>query len=300
VSADLRFAAMGTRCLIVCEPDEADLPEAGARAVDRLEQRWSRFLASSELSALNRSAGRGPFRLSPSTFGLVSMAIDAWRLTAGRFDPTVLTALTGAGYDEPYAELHTVKPPPHGAPTPGPVGIELDAEQLTVSLPEGVGLDLGGIGKGRAADLVAASLHERGATGVCVDLGGDVAVAGRPAHGGPWSIGIGAPDGTLVRTVALDSGGVATSCTAGRQWQTAEGPAHHLIDPATGRPSTSGVASVTVLAAEAAWAEVLAKAALIAGPDLGPPLVADAGACGLMITDDGELAELGDIWRFAA
>ena len=223
-----------------------------------------------------------------------------WRLTGGWFDPTVLPAVTGAGYDEPFAELHCVKPPPSGAPSPGPVGIDLDEADQTVSLPEGVGLDLGGIGKGRAADLVAASLSERGATGVCVDLGGDVALAGRAGHGGPWCIGIGAPDGALIRTVELDSGAVATSSTAGRRWQTEEGPAHHLIDPATGRPSRSGVASVTVLAAEAAWAEVLAKAALLAGPVHGPQLVAEAGACGVMITDAGDLSEIGDIRRYAA
>jgi FAD:protein FMN transferase len=299
MSADLRFSAMGTRCLIVCDPADQGLAEAGARAIDQLERRWSRFLASSELSALNRSAGGAPFRLSPSTFELVSMAVDAWRLTGGWFDPTVLPAVTGAGYDEPFAELHCVKPPPHGAPSPGPVGIDFHVADQTVSLPEGVGLDLGGIGKGRAADLVAASLSELGATGVCVDLGGDVAVAGRPDHGGPWRIGIEAPDGELIRAVELDFGAVATSSTA-RRWQTEDGPAHHLIDPATGRPSRSGVASVTVLAAETAWAEVLAKAALLAGPDRGPELVAEAGACGVMITDSGALSEIGDIGRYAA
>ncbi len=291
---------MGTQCLIVCDPADQGLAEAGVRAIDRLEQRWSRFLASSELTALNRSAGQGPFGLSPSTFELVSMAVDAWRLTGGWFDPTVLPAVTGAGYDQPFAELHCVKPPPNGAPSPGPVGIDFDVAEQTVSLPEGVGLDLGGIGKGHAADLVAASLSERGATGVCVDLGGDVAVAGRPDHGGPWGIGIEAPDGELIRIVELVSGAVATSSTSGRRWQTENGPAHHLIDPATGRPSCSGVASVTVLAAEAAWAEVLAKAALLAGPDRGPEMVADAGACGVMITDAGDLSEIGDIGRYAA
>ena len=57
---------------------------------------------------------------------------------------------------------------------------------------------------------------------------------------------------------------------------------------------------MTVLAGEAAWAEVLAKAALLAGPDRGPELVAEAGVCGLMITDNGDVLELGDIGRYAA
>ena len=57
---------------------------------------------------------------------------------------------------------------------------------------------------------------------------------------------------------------------------------------------------MTVLAADAAWAEVLAKAALLAGPVRGAELVAEAGVCGVMITDAGDLRELGDLGRYAA
>ncbi len=212
-----------------------------------------------------------------------------------------------AGYDESYEQVRRMRPPPTGEPTPGPVGIGLDPARQSVSLPAGVALDLGGIGKGRAADLTAQRLLELGADGVCVDLGGDVALAGRPPDGEAWTIGVddwgcstAEPAAQPARAVRVAQGAVATSSTRGRRWATTAGLAHHLIDPATGRPATSGVRTVTVLAAEAMWAEVIAKAALIAGPDRGLGLVAGSGACGFLVEDDGRCRSTGDLARFVA
>ncbi len=305
---ELRFGAMGTEALIACHgADAAALAERGRSELAALERRWTRFDPASELSALNDAAGTGPFVLSRPTFDLVTAAIDAWRLTSGYFDPTVATALVAAGYDQSYEQLARVRPPASGRPTPGPAGIVVDPENRSVALPPGVALDLGGIGKGRAADLVARRLLEDGATGVCVDLGGDVALAGVAPDGEGWTIGVddwGESQGGVPlwpgRVLRVGEGAVATSATAGRTWATAEGPAHHLIDPATGRPCRSGVRAVTVLAAQAMWAEVVAKAALIAGPVLGVELLADSGACGFLVDDDGRHLPVGDLSRFVA
>jgi thiamine biosynthesis lipoprotein len=73
---------------------------------------------------------------------------------------------------------------------------------------------------------------------------------------------------------------------------------HHLLDPASGEPAARGLTSVTVLAAEAWWAEVLAKAAFVAGSADGAQLVADHGATGLLVHDDGRLDELDGLGAF--
>ena len=308
---------MGTDALIVCVGRDADTwCEMGRTQVAELEHRWTRFDRSSELSALNAAAGTGPFPLSSPTFELVAAALEAWRCTSGYFDPTVGAAVVAAGYDRSYEQVCRVRPPPSGEPAPGPVGIELDPERRTVTLPAGVAIDLGGIGKGRAADLTARRLLDLGAEGACVDLGGDLALAGRPPDGEAWTIGVdewghastpdveelgepGGPDGRG-RMLRVARGAVATSSTAGRRWRTSAGPAHHLIDPATGRPSTSGVRTVTVLAAEAMWAEVVAKAVLIAGPDRGLELLCASGACGFLVDDDGRRQTTADLPGFVA
>jgi FAD:protein FMN transferase len=306
---ELRFAAMGTEVLIACHgPRAAVLAELGRSEIEALERRWTRFDPASELSALNDAAGTGPLQLSPPTFELVQSAIEAWRFTAGYFDPTVGAAMVAAGYDRTYVLGPAVRPQLGGEPTPGPAGIAVDETTRTVSLPDGVALDLGGIGKGRAADLVSARLLDAGADGVCVDLGGDLAVAGQPPDGQAWIIGVDDwgdlgvdhVGGDDAPTLALARGGVATSATTARRW-TADGEAaHHLIDPATGRPSTSTVRSATVLAGQAMWAEVVAKAALLAGPTIGRDLLASSGACGFLVDDTGAHLAAGDLGAYLA
>ena len=278
---------------------------ADARArIEELETRWSRFLPGSELSRLNALAGT-PTVVPPETFDVVAMAVEAWRLTAGRFDPTVLHALVAAGYDRTFEDVvaarHTSV---FGVPTvPGCAGIELDAALRSVHLPAGVALDLGGIGKGRAADLVVGELLAAGAAGACVSLGGDVRVAGEPPDGAAaWPVGVADPwdlarDLCVLRIV---DGAVTTSTRLRRRWAGPSGEVHHLLDPGTGTPAWSGVAAVTVVAAEAAWAEVLAKAAFVAGPQEGIALLAASGADGLVVGDGGAVHETAGFERFLA
>ncbi len=274
------------------------LDHAAAR-IEQLEARWSRFRPTSELSRLNDAGTLSG--LSADTYAVIAEALEAWRVTDARFDPTIADALVAAGYDRSFDELAasaaaSAVPPAEGdgpadqaTPPPGPVGITFDPATATVSLPEGVHLDLGGIGKGRAADLVSQELFATGLTGVCVNLGGDVRVRGANPYGGPWVVAVEdsfAPPVDLT-CVVFDEGAVATSSRLRRTWSHGDRRAHHLIDPATGAPAARGLAAVTVVAADAQWAEVLAKAAFVAGPDAGAELIVDAGAVGLLVEDDG-------------
>jgi thiamine biosynthesis lipoprotein len=265
------------------------LDGAEDRALDH-QARWSRFEPASELSLLN--AATGPAVVPSDTFDLVARAVDAWVRTDGRFDPTGLGAVRAAGYDEDFDAVAARGPVPRTASAPGPLpgcaGIVLDPVVSSIRLPAGVDLDLGGIGKGWTADAIVADLLAAGAAGACVDLGGDVRVGGTGPFDDAWEVAF--TDAELTDRfgrVRLASGGVATSTTRGRRWQVDDEMRHHLIDPRTGAPSRSGVASVTVVAAEAWWAEVLAKAALIAGIDDGLALLARERVDGVLVTDAG-------------
>ena len=186
-------------------------------------------------------------------------------------------------------------------PTPGAGAIEVDERIGLVVLPPSCHLDLGGIGKGRAADLVLEHVLRAGAAGGCVDLGGDVAVAGRTADGGDdWVVAVDDPfePGQDLALVRLEAGAVTTSSRNRRRWTTTTGPAHHLIDPTTGRPADSGLTAVTVIAGSAAGGEVHAKAALIAGLDRGRSMLSEAGLCGLLVTDEGRVETAGPVGEF--
>ncbi len=166
----------------------------------------------------------------------------------------------------------------------------------TVTLPVGTHLDLGGIGKGRTADLVAADLLIGGAQSALVNLGGDLRIGGGLVEGDAYSIAIDDPADpqTPAAVVGLVTGALATSTQARRRWTVDGEERHHLIDPATGAPALTDVASVTVITHDATEAEVVAKAALVAGVDAGLELLADARVAALLVTADRARHRVGD------
>ena len=302
--------ALGSECRLTVVLGDHDDPDSAlgeaVRHLEHLEQSWSRFRPDSELSVLNR-AGGVPVVVTEETYSVIAMAVQAGELTEGRFDATLLDALEAAGYDRSFELLDPAAKPGREEQGTGVAGsrgarprVGLDAASRTVTLAEGVRIDLGGIGKGRAADLVSDRLLALGALGVCVDLGGDVRVAGSPPEGLAWPISVADPAGADVDLAVVDllDGGVATSSRLRRRWAGADGrDAHHLIDPATGRPARSDLVAVTVLAATTAWADVYAKAALLAGSAEGVAMIAEAGLSALLVTADGHVLTAGAIDR---
>ena len=286
--------------------DDAAVATLGVLAADALEvreARWSRFRPTSELCGLNAAAG-APVVVSKSTFSLVGRAVGAWRDTGGRYDPTVLAALEAVGYDRDFDVVARAGDDAPATPTavPGCGDIELDPLVGAVRLPPGVALDLGGIGKGAAADEVSGELLAAGVpgvTGVLVNLGGDLRARGLAPEPHGWVVDVDDPLGTgRTGLLALAEGAIATSTKLRRTWTRGGRTLHHLIDPRTGEPAESGLASVTVISGEAWRAEVLAKAAFVAGIDAGRALVERVGATGLLVTDDGEVVELDGLSGF--
>jgi thiamine biosynthesis lipoprotein len=245
---------------------------------------------------LNAASGhRVPVDLE--TFDLVAAAVAAWCDTAHHVDPTVLDALEAAGYDRSFDGMRLDPPSttrPH-RPAPGCADVELDAEHLTVRLPRGVRLDLGGIAKGRTADLIATELVHGGARSAMVNLGGDLRVAGELPTSAAFPIAVEDPvDLTMAATtVHLADGALATSSRARRRWTVDGVEQHHLIDPATGAPCRRDVLATTVIAPTCTSAEVLAKAVVVAGRPGGEALLLDAGVAALVITEDGRRHRIG-------
>lgn len=296
---------MGTTAhVLVVAADERDeqrlLDRAQAR-IDNLEQRWSRFIPTSELCRLNAAAGRLAV-VSDLTFEVVARAVDAWFLTEGRFDPTILPALRSAGYDRSFELVlddlagSTTTAAPRLAP--GCAEIRLTPSVNGITLPVGVELDLGGIGKGYAADFVSEELIAAGAQGALVSIGGDLRCIGTPPWDEGWLVDVDDAfdaDATARRLV-LQEGAVVTTTRTKRAWSK---DSHHIIDPVTGRPAHTGLAAVTVLSGEAWWGEVFATAAFLAGPDEAPAVLERAGVTGLLTFDDGTTRHTETLEAFA-
>ena len=163
-------------------------------------------------------------------------------------------------------------------------------------VPPGVELDLGATAKALAADRAAQAIAEETGTGTLVSLGGDLAVSGEPPPGG-WCVRIAddhrtAPDSNGPR-VLVTTGGLATSSTAVRSWQTDRGPAHHLLDPASGLPADGPWRTVSVAANSCVEANVASTAAIILGHD-APAWLARRGLPARLAGRDGSVSYVAD------
>jgi thiamine biosynthesis lipoprotein len=293
MAAEAVFRAMGSDAhLVVVGGRPGAVVRARARII-QLEQRWSRFVPSSEVSQLNDRAGE-PLAVSADTVLLVQRATEAWRFSGGAFDPTVLGPLVRAGYDRSFEQLAGPGAETHGEVDRrallglGAADIEIDGAR--VRLPAGTGFDPGGIGKGLAADLVVAELLAEGAEGACVNLGGDVRVAGDPPDGDAWTVSVDHPrrDRPLAH-LGLRDGAVATSTTLRRRWTVDGADRHHLIDPRSGLPSDTDVELATVVAAEAWIAEALTKAVLLRRSEVAFDVIDGTAAEALAVDGQGRM-----------
>jgi thiamine biosynthesis lipoprotein ApbE len=274
--------ALGTSMrLIVTRPDGLAAAKAAAdRIISAIDEAASRFRDDSELSRVNREAGR-EVRVSPLLAQAIAAGLRGARLSDGAVDPTVGTAVRLAGYDRDFASI-----PPDGSPinlsvsrVPGWQAIQFDEGARVVFVPAGVEIDLGATAKALAADLAASAAHLAvGAGGVLVSLGGDIAVAGDPPIQG-WAVQASedsnAPIDDDEETITIESGGIATSSTTVRRWMRGGVVLHHIIDPSTGLPVTGRWRTATVVAASCVDANIASTAAIVMGDAAIPWLAAN-------------------------
>ncbi|XES00831.1 FAD:protein FMN transferase [Streptomyces sp. S1D4-11] len=221
-----------------------------ARHLAEVDAACSRFRQDSELVALDQAQGR-PVRVSPLLAEALAVALRAAAATDGTVDPTVGSAIGALGYDRDFRLVQEDDRPVRLTvrPVPGWRAVTLDRATDTVTVPAGVHLDLGATAKAWAADKAAALLAETAGCGVLVSLGGDTAVAGEPPAGG-WRIRVQDATGPVEETptpgtyatVAIRSGGLATSGTTARRWRRGAHDLHHIVDPYTGLPAETPLA----------------------------------------------------------
>jgi thiamine biosynthesis lipoprotein len=307
VEHERRFDLFGSRVrLLIGEPVRGDVPSPEAMGIQIefflrvLHRKLTRFDAGSELCGLNADPGN-----SCSVSSTLAVAVDAaiWaaRRSGGLVDPTLLGELEDAGYATSRADLPSERIPDALAVAPErkPAsprahsrwrGISVDIFARVVDRPAGVRIDTGGSGKGLAVDLAAERLG--GYSTFVVDAGGDLRLGGeRPLE---RLVRIDHPLADRpTHEFMLDVAAVATSGIKTRLWRTADGFAHHLLDPSTGRPAWTGLIQATSLGTTALEAETLAKMAFLSGPDGAREILSEHG--GLMVLDDGRVELYGPL-----
>ncbi len=266
-----------------------------ARRVDRWAARLSRHAEDSELSALNAESHEG-VAVGPTLGAALEAGRRAIRESEGLADVTLLDARLAA--EGPAAgRLAADAAVSHARTLDWSIERNSRGRSIVRRSP-GLRFDLGGVAKGWIADRALRLLDCW--PGAVVDADGDMAI--RCAPGAFWEVAVDdprRPDASLALLRLRASHGVpahwgvATSGTSIHRWNVAGRPSHHLIDPRTGQPAVTDVVQATVVAETAFRAEVLAKAAVIAGSGAGFALLDRARPFGaVLLTERGEVLAL--------
>ena len=301
---ELAGNVMGTTFTVkLIEPAiSVDRSELGRNISDRLEeieQRFSTYRPSSELSLVNEAQTTDWIPVSLELCDVVASALAVSRRTNGAFDITVgpLVMLWGFGPGSertapPGDELIAV-----ARSAVGYEKVDTDCSQPAVQKTvSGVQVDLSAFVKGYAVDEVAWLLDERGVENYLVEIGGELRVAGHNSLAEPWAIAVEKPatgSRSVQSVVHISDSGMATSGDY-RNFFEYDGIRYsHTIDPATGRPVTHDAAAVTVIGTNSAEADALATALLVMGPDSGLKFARDAGiAASFLLRRDPDFEEL--------
>jgi FAD:protein FMN transferase len=280
------FRCFGATCAVLASTPAA--VDAARAALLDAHERFTRFDPCSELSRLNADP-RHTVPVSEPLAALARAIRTAAERSGGLVDGTLLEPLEDAGYrgdltvplplDLALRLAPTRRP---ASPDPAAPWRELAVAGREVRRPPGLRIDGGGLVKGLMADRLAVALAAEEAFGI--DCAGDLRIGG--AAGTPRAVHVESPfDRSHLHTFELIDAGIATSGIGRRSWLDARGrPAHHLLDPATGRPAFTGVVQVTALAPTALEAEIRAKAALLSGPGAACDWLPDGG---VVVLDDG-------------
>lgn len=273
----LRLArfAMNCRFEVTFQGDDRGyLEQVASLALDEvasLDAKLSCFSPTSEVSFLNAEAFERSVVVSPDLFGLLQLAREVWRETDGAFDITAgpLIALWRE------AERTGIEPSSEdvGAAL-GRTGMRhvlLDAGTNSVRFDtDGIGVNLGAIGKGYAVRRAVEILREYGIASVLVSAGGSTVhgLGDGPDEAG-WRVGIRHPsrlDGRIAE-VELHDRALATSGGPAQVDRVVEERFEHIIDPRTGRPASGGLVSASVITPDAALSDALSTAFYLLGPE---------------------------------
>ena len=235
----VHFTAMDTVIQLSvygCDHGEETLSEA-RQLIQELDGLLSTTDEDSQIHALNQGE---TVALAQPVQALLERALALCADTGGAFDITIYPVVRAWGFT---TDSHQVPTQEELSALLARVDYrQVEPQGGTLTLPQGVELDLGGVAKGYASQQVARLLREEGVDCALIDLGGSIQAMGSSPDGDPWSVGIRDPRSDSPRY-------------------------GHIIDPDTGYPVDNGLASVTVVSPDATLADALSTALFVMGRD---------------------------------
>ena len=269
---------MGTLVKITAVARSESVAQAAATAgfaeIHRLEELLSTWIPTSELSRVNTSAGDMPVSVSPETMTVVRGAIQVAEMTDGGFNIAIGPAVDAwnvieGRHIQTESELDALRP------LVNLTSVHVDVRAQTIFLKKvGMRIDVGGIGKGYAADQAVMAMKKAGASAGVVALSGDIKTFGQLPRGRKFPVGIQHPrkEGEVLVFIDLEDEAISTAGDYERFFERDGVRYHHILDPKTLQPARS-CQSVTVIAREGIWADGLDTGIFVMGVESGMRLI---------------------------
>ncbi len=287
-SSSVDLLAMDTVMRVTAYGKHREAAELAREKITALESLLSVTNENSEIYAANHALGAS-VELSPDTAALLSRALELCDSTGGALDVTIYPVVRAWGFTTDQFRVP-------GAEELSALLERVDYRQValdgsTLTLPEGVELDLGAVAKGYTGDCVAALLRAEGVESALLELGGNIQAVGAKPGGSPWRVAVTDPNGGgFAGVVEVVDKAVVTSGGYERYFEQDGETYWHIIDPATGRPARSGLLSVTIIAEEGIKCDALSTALFVMGPEKAADYWRENGGfdC-ILLSDDGRI-----------
>lgn len=281
--------AMDTYITVTAYGEDTDKAlQAAEDKINSLEKMWSVTDENSEVYAVNHSGGQ-TVGVSPETAELLDFSLNMHKRTNGAFDISLYPVLTAWGFT---TDEYCVPSDNEISDLLENTGVEkIFLDDQSVQIPTKMQIDLGAVGKGYAGDLISEELKSNGVNSALIDLGGNIQTIGTKPDGGKWKIGIRSPFGE--GNFAVLSIGECAVVTSGgyERYFVEDGVTYwHILDPETGKPADSGIASVSVIGLEGRTCDALSTALFVMGLDKAAELWKNSNDFEMIIvTSDGEI-----------
>lgn len=303
-SFTLRGDALGTFYTISIAELPADMSEAKAKGLadsvlDRVNRLMSTYLEDSELSRFNRYEEAAPFQLSVETYTVFEAAQAIAEQSGGAFDVTVGPLVNAWGFGP-----EALQNPPDDAAIAallervGYQKLMLHPEKKISKARPDLYCDLSAIAKGYAVDAVAEAFEETGIRNYMVEVGGEIRVSGKNAHGLDWTLGIESPKPgvrDLHTAVRIGQGALATSGDYRNMYELEGRLVSHTMDPHTGYPVPHALASVSVIHTSCMWADGYATALMALGPEKAMVFARKHGLAAMLLVHDADAGHFKEI-----
>lgn len=261
--------AMGTYMTLTAYGEHAETAlEDAEERIKELEALWSLTDENSEVYEMNHSNGV-PVAISPETEELLRFTLEIAEQTGGALDPTIYPLVDAWGFVSREYHVPAEQELMELLEYTGYEKVSL--QENAVSLPAGTEIDLGAVGKGYTGQELSSLLRNQGITSALLDIGGNIQMIGRRPDGAKWRLGIKNPFGEgSFGILEAENCAVVTSGGYERYFTDEDGKTYwHILNPATGRPADSGLASVTIIAEDGSLCDALSTAIFVMGMEEG-------------------------------